>query len=441
LSLSPGPRGLPLVGHVPAFARDRLGFLSSCAATYGDVVRLHLGRPTWLLTGADDLRHVLVTRPAAYGKSDRIAGRLGSRLLGRGLLTSGGRDHRRQRRSLTPVFQRDLLGALGGVTMDVVAERLGTWRAGETIDLRIESRAIAQRVMLQSLFGRGGLSPAVVAAVDTHRRHYERTMTAPAPFGPWTWARWRLRHRPALRVIEAALLGAVADRRRRDVRDDLLSMLAALRDEGGELLPDDQVVQEALSYINAGYETVAASIAWTWMLLATHPECLLRIADEVSTAFGAAPPAVDSLPALPYTRMVVSESLRLYPPAWMFVRMALEDDRLPSGVSIAKGEKLVFCPYATHRNPRYFEEPLAFRPERFAGDEHSRPRLSYLPFGAGPYTCVGEPLARAECALVIAAVAQRFRLVPAPSRLVVEASTVLRAREGLRVSLESRTNR
>jgi len=426
------------VGHLPAYLRDRLGFLRRSAARYGDVVRLQIGVPTLLLASPDDIRHVLVARPDRYAKSPRVRGRDSRHALGSGLLTSRGAEHLQQRRILQPVFHRRMVQSFASTVVDVTAETTGNWVSGSTIDLSSQLRALTQRVMIETLLGQDGRDPELATAVTRRRRYYEHLLTATLPFPSRQPARARRQYPAAQASIDAVLARALATRRRPDASTvDLLAMLCALRHPDGSGMSDAQIRDEAMTFLDTGYETVAAAIGWACWLIAQHPECQRRLADEVREVAGARPLVGSDLPALRYTSQVISEALRLYPPTWMFVRVALEDDQLPSGAAVPAGTKLLLCPYIAQHDARHFADPEAFLPERFAdGAAATRPRFSYFPFGGGPHTCIGEPFARMECALVLAAISQRFFITPEPGyRVQLHAATALRPAKGIRVQL------
>ncbi|MBK5298867.1 MAG: cytochrome P450 [Vicinamibacteria bacterium] len=437
-TLSAGPAGLPLVGHLPAYLRDRLGFLVRCAAEYGDVVRLRIGTPTLLLAGPDDIRHVLVTRQERYTKSLRISSRRARRALGTGLLTTGGDAHLRQRRLLQPLFHRRMIESFAATVVEAAADAASTWTGGTTLDMSRSMRALTQRVMIAALLGKDGQGAALARAVTQRRRYYEHLLSATWPWPEYQPSRSRLAHPSALAAIDAVLARALRARREPEASSaDLLSMLCALRHADGTGMTDAQIRDEALTFMDTGYETVSAALGWTWLLLAQHPECQRRLAGEVRKVVGERAPSSADLPALRYTGMVLSEALRLYPPTWMFVRVAREDDTLPSGAAVAAGSKLLLCQYVAQRNPRHFPEPERFVPERFG--EHAdagRPRFAYFPFGGGPHTCIGEPFARMECTLVLATIAQRYFVAPDPSqRVTLYPGPALRPRRGIRLRL------
>jgi cytochrome P450 len=234
---------------------------------------------------------------------------------------------------------------------------------------------------------------------------------------------------------------AVHDRRGNAViPNDLLSLLIHATYDDGTGMTDKQVGDEARTLLVTGYETIGEALAWTWYLLARHQEVEAKFLAEVDEVLEGRPPRVEDVQKLCYTGMVLAESMRLYPPTWIFIRMARQEDTLPSGVSIPAGSKLYLCQYVMHRNPHYWPNPEHFDPERFSeAAKKERPQFAYFPFGGGARVCIGESFAKMEGALVLASIAQRFKLTLAPGQTVVpEPKMTLRPRNGIRMRVEQR---
>jgi cytochrome P450 len=221
---------------------------------------------------------------------------------------------------------------------------------------------------------------------------------------------------------------------------DLLSMLLAVRDEEtGEGMTDRQLRDEAMTVFLAGHETTANALSWTWHLLSGHPEVESRLQEELREVLAGRPPTVGDLPRLRYTDMVVKESMRLYPPAWAFGRETLADCEI-GGYHIPAGTQLIMSQWVMHRDPRYYEEPVEFRPERWGdGSTVGLPKYAYFPFGGGPRLCIGQSFAKMEAVLLLATIAQEFRLRSAPGeRITPQPSITLRPKNGMRMVLEKR---
>jgi cytochrome P450 len=254
---------------------------------------------------------------------------------------------------------------------------------------------------------------------------------------------------PTLRNIRAALATRRLDKimyriigqRRIAGRDagDLLSMLLHAQDEDGSRMTDRQLRDEVITLFLAGHETTALTLSWTWWLLAQHPQTEAKVHVELDAVLGGRTPTLEDLPKLRYLDRVITESMRLYPPAWGMARLAIEDAEI-GGYKIRKGCGVSLSQWVVHRDPRWYESPEEFRPERWEGDLLKRlPRFAYFPFGGGPRQCIGNSFALMEAALILATIAQKFRLRLVPGHTVAPlASITLRPRHGIRVTLEAR---
>jgi cytochrome P450 len=439
-----GPPALPLVGHAPAFLRDKLGFLSRSFAEHGDVVRLHIGGPTYLVTHPDDVKHVLASNSDAYEKTARLTGARGRRFFGGGLVTAVGPAHLRQRRMLQPVFHHRVIDRFASVIAECSDAMLGGWRDGAVLDVHEAMLAVTQRITARALLGD---EPEAVLerfrfAASVRRRYQEQLLGSVLPLAERLPSRMRREYVRAQRANDDIVDTGLARRRAELVPSgDLLSMLVHARYEDGSGMSDDQIRDEVRTLSVAGYETVAEALSWTWYLLAGAPEAEAATWREVTHAAGlAGAVGLAELARLPWCRMVLAESMRLYPPTWLFVRVAQRDDVLPSGVSVAAGTKIYLSQWVMHRNPRYFPAPDRFDPRRFSPEEiAARPRFTYLPFGAGRRLCIGEEFAWMQGVSIMASVARRFRLALASDRAVMpEPNVTLRPRGGLHMRLAAR---
>jgi cytochrome P450 len=428
---------LPLVGHAPAFLRDKLGFLSRCAAEYGDVVRLDIGGPTYLVSGPDDIKHVLVSNSDNYEKTPRLTGARGRRFFGSGLVTAIGPAHLRQRRMLQPVFHRSVIEQFASVVADEAAKMVARWDDGSVIDVHEEMLDVTQRITARALLGDAPDSELgrFRRAVSVRRSYQEYLLGSVVPFVDRVPARAQREYARAHREIDAIVDSAIAHRRAAPgPRADLLSLLVHATYDDGSGMTDGQIRDEVRTLSIAGYETIAEALTWAWYLLAGSPPDESRVAAEALVE----PPARHE--ALTYCRMVIAEAMRLYPPTWLFVRVAQHEDVLPSGVFVAAESKIYLSQWVMHRNPRWFPDPDRFDPRRFSSDAvKARPRFSYLPFGAGRRLCIGEEFAWMQGVLILAAVARRFRLAVAPGQTITpEPNVTLRPRGGLRMRLARR---
>jgi cytochrome P450 len=435
---------LPLVGHAPAFLRDKLGFLARSAAEYGDVVRLDIGGPTYLVTSPDDIKHVLVSNSDNYEKTQRLTGARGRRFFGSGLVTAAGAEHLRQRRMLQPVFHHSVIDGFAATIGECVAEMVERWKDGMVVDMHDEMLDVTQRITARALLGD---EPSSVlerfrGAVSARRRYQEYLLGSVIPFADRVPTRPQRAYARAHGEIDAIVDAGITKRRSAPTPSaDLLSLLVHTRYDGGSSLTDEQIRDEVRTLSIAGYETVAEALTWAWYLLAGCAQAEATLDAEVDDAasadraLGAA-----EMARLPYARMVLAEAMRLYPPTWLFVRVAQHDDVLPSGVFIGSGSKIYLSQWVMHRNSRWFPDPDRFDPQRFSSDAvKARPRFTYLPFGAGRRLCIGEDFAWMQGVLILAGVARRFRLLLAPGQTVVpEPNVTLRPSGGLRMQLARR---
>jgi cytochrome P450 len=438
----PGPRGRWLLGSLGEFQRDQLGFYTDCAR-YGDLVATRLGpRRAVLVYHPDAIEDVLVTRSRDFVKSPGV--RLLRPLLGEGLLLSEHDFWLRQRRLVQPAFHRQRVTGYGEVMAAYAERHLAGWKDGDVRDVHEEMMALTQAIVAKTLFDAEVSDEAHEVGVATRvlMEDFGARIGSLLQLLPtWLPTRGNLKSRRAIERLDRIVYRIIGERRRHGGdRGDLLSMLLDAQDaDDGTRMTDRQVRDEVMTLFMAGHETTAVALSWTWYLLARHPEVEARLAEELKTVLGERPPAVADLPGLRYTEMVVTEAMRLYPPAYAMGRMStvpteIGGHRLPAGVVV------IVPTIAVHRDPRWFEDPEAFRPERWQ-DERTRknPRYAYFPFGGGPRQCIGNGFATMEASLILAALARRFRLTLEPGQRVTPTPYVtLRPEPGLRMRLSAR---
>jgi len=442
-ALPPGPKGHFLLGSGPDLTRDQLGFYEACAREYGDVVPLRMGPYRGLLVyHPDAIEEVLIARNRDFIKSPGV--RLLSRVLGDGLLLSEGGVWLRQRRLVQPAFHRQRVLAYGDVMTSYTARRMAEWTDGDVFEAHAEMIALTQVIVAKTLFDAdvSDESYSIAEALNVLIADFGARIGSLLQFLPdWVPTPANLRTRRAVRRLDAIIYRMIDARRRSgEDRGDLLSILLNAQDaDDGSRMTPQQVRDEVMTLFMAGHETTAVALSWTWYLLAQHPEVDARLAEELRTVLGDRPPSVADLPKLRYADMVVSESMRLYPPAYALGRQATIRSEV-SGYPVAPGTVLVLPTWVVHRDPRWFEDPGAFRPDRWEGDLARRlPRFAYFPFGGGPRQCIGNGFALMEAVLLLAAIAQRFRLAMEPGQRVTPTPYVtLRPEPGLRVRLVRR---
>jgi len=436
------PLDNPLWGHWLTFTRDQLSRLEQLA-TYGD----------WVPLRFPPLRAVLVNHPALVEdllvthNRDLIkplsVQRLRS-LLGKGLLTSEGDLWRRQRRLMQPAFHRERVSAYTTSMVELGVRAVAGWSDGEERDIHQEMMRLTFAVAGKTLFGAdlsgdaGEVGAALAVALTALEKRIESfgillPDAVPTPTN--------LRLRRAVRTLDRLVYRLIAERRASgEDRGDLLALLLAARDEqDGTGMTDQQLRDEVMTLVLAGHETTALALTWAWYLLAQHPTAEARLHAELDQVLGERLPSGSDLPRLTYAGWVVAESLRLYPPAWAVERAAIRDTEI-GGRRVRRNSTFLMSPWTIHRDPRWFERPLAFEPERWADDLARRlPRFAYFPFGGGPRQCIGNTFALTEATLLLATIAQRFRLGLTPGQEVVPAPAItLRPRGGLRMRLQRR---
>ncbi len=439
--LPPGPKGRPIFGMFPEFRRDPPLFLLNVAKQHGDIAYFKLGsQHFYLLNRPDYVQDVLVTNNSKFQKS-RIMQRA-KVLLGEGLLTSEGQFHLRQRRLAQPAFHRQRIAGYAATMVECAKRAQVRWTNGETRDISEEMMRLTLAIVAQTLFG---------AEVENDADEIGQAMTdVLGMFNmmmiPFTEFLQKMplpsmrRFERARGLLDKKIYTIINERRESgDDRGDLLSMLLLAQDEQGDggSMTDTQVRDEALTLFLAGHETTANALTWTWYLLSQHPEVERRLHEELQSVLAGRSPAFDDLPQLRYTEMVFAESMRLYPPAWAVSRLAMQDYDTGDYL-IPAGSICLMSPYVMHRKPEYFPDPERFDPERWTPEaKDRRPKFSYFPFGGGPRICIGERFAWTEGILLLATIAQKWKMRLEPGQRVAHrAQITLRTRYGMRMQLE-----
>ena len=402
----------------------------------GDLVHFDLGiTHAYLVNRPEAIKHILQDNHRNYTK-DTIQYNALSTVTGRGLLTSDGELWFRNRRLEQPAFARPRLAGLDGVVVPAVEAMLARWQAGQKLDVDAAMMQVTLEVVGKALFGidlsreAHSLTAAVLTCLD-HIVFKARRMIVPPD---WVPTPQNLRFRGALRRLDEAVYALIDTRQRAaDPGDDLLGMLLRARDpDSGLAMSRQELRNEVITLLIAGHETVASALTWTFYLLARCPQVGETVRAEVGHVLGGRAPASADLPALAYTGQVFDEALRLYPPAWLITRKSVEADEL-EGQPVRAGALLIISPYVIQRHPDYWPDAEQFDPVRFAPEaENRRPRFAYIPFGGGPRLCIGNQFALNEARLILAMVAQRFRLELLPGAQVLPDPLVtIRPRGGL----------
>jgi cytochrome P450 len=413
--------------HLRRARRDPIGFLRRLAAS-GDIVGFDLaGQRAFLLSHPALIEEVLVTHASRFAKAPALD--RASSLLGRGLLTADAALNTSRRRITVPAFHRERLNHYACVIVDATARQTATWRDGDTRDAVDEMTTLTLQAVGECLFSTD-LSPVaaelrgiLVAAVEA----LDPLVTLVAP----------MRHLRAARQRLDRIVGDLVERRLADPEppDDLLTLLVQAR---GPDATREQLHDDTLTMLLAGHDTIGNALAWTWSWIASHPSVEAAFHAEVDTTLGGRSPSAADAKTLMYTRAVLAESLRLSPPAWLLARRALEDHRCGDTL-LPAGSLVLMSPHLVHRDARFFDDPLAFAPERWLGSGNGwRPQQAFFPFGAGRRSCIGESFAWLEGILVLAAIGSRWRLVTATPDPDVEPRITMRPRGPLTVRIEAR---
>jgi len=429
----PGPKSSYPGSGFLRFRKDPMGFLERMAREFGDIVHWKMGgQNVFLINDANLIRDVLITQDKKFDKQLEAA----RSLLGLGLTVSSGELHWRQRQSIQPGFYRDRIAKFAEVMVQCATRAQNRWGENATLDIKREMERIALRVVGETLFG---------VNLESHAEAVSRAMTraigSPSnmmvPMLKWI-------EKLPLKGVRAAKAGravmhAVVDQVIRERRpsagqtDDLLSSLLVADDQINDA-SDRQLHDEVMNLLIAGYETTANAMSWAWYLISQHPKVEDCLHQELDRVVGDRSPTMADFEALRLTQNVIRESLRLYPPLWIIWRRTLEDYPINGYVAPA-GSLVLMCQHVTHRDKRYFPEPLRFNPDRWTEEfkEHM-PKFAYFPFGGGSRQCIGDRFGFLEAVLVVATIARKWKLTLATGHPVVPAPLfTLRPKYGLRM--------
>jgi cytochrome P450 len=463
----PALPGLPVLGNLLAFRRDRLG-VQDDAARLAPIARITLGYiPVYVVTCADLAHAVLVDHAASFHKS--AAMQFLRPVLGDGLLSAEGETHKRHRKLLAPAFAPRRLAAYGEVMVGQTREQIaklsprarfdprdatrggvnGPASPGRSpvdgnvspllIDLAAEMMEMTLAIAGRTLFGVDVRRDAstVAHALELAMRSMVEGTTSPLQLGyQWPLPR-HLRMRRAVKMLDDVVYRLIAEGRRRGTdRGDVLSILLLARDDDGAALTDREVRDEVMTLLLAGHETTANTLTWTWYELGRNPAALARLEAEVSRVAGTRPVTTADLPELPWTAAVIDEAMRLHPPAYMIGREVVRDVEI-GGFELPASSVVDVYIRGIHRRADYYPAPLAFQPERMLPDaKKARPRHHYLPFGAGPRVCIGAHFALMEAQLALATMVQQARIRPLRAVVAPEPLVTLRPRGGMPALVE-----
>jgi cytochrome P450 len=441
----PGPKGWPIVGCLPHLRRDPIGFLSGLARDYGDIVHFKiLGKHVFQLYHPDLVREFFVTQHPKLRKTGIM--KQAEPILGNGIFLSEGETHLRQRRLIQPIFSRQKVAGFAKDIAEIAADVRASWTDAREINVSSEMLRLSLRVVAKTLFdiNLDSSEHEIEESLTTILGHFN-TLLVPRPkiLSKLPTARNR-RFNQARAQLESMVYRIMNESRSRD-RDQrhVVSLLLSARDEEGDKgeMTQQQVRDEVMTLLVAGHETVATTLSWTWYCLSQNPEVESQFYAEIDEVLADRLPTAEDLEHLPYTEMVIAESMRLFPPVWALSRRTAEDLSI-AGYEIPIGSMLGVSQYVTHRDPRFFPEPERFDPTRWTAEaKAARPRYAYFPFGGGPRLCIGEPMAWMETKIVLATIAQQWHLSytrrEAPR---LQARITLRPQDGLSMRIDRRTS-
>lgn len=450
--LPPGPHISSPLGIVPEFARDPLRVVVQAFQSYGDCALLPgpLGQNVYLLNEPDLIRAVLVTHADEIVKPAPLK-RIFRSSFGNGLFFSEGSFWKRQRKLAQPAFHHKRIQSYAEGMVQRAQQILANWTDGQVRDIRRDMSATTLKIVVDALFQstvEDETEQIYTAMEELGNILAQQSFVNPLLAFVPDWAPLPImsRKRRASAALDAIVYRFIHEHRVSNAdQGDLLSMLMLAEDEDGQRMNDRQLHDEAMTIFIAGHETTALTLTWAFVLLAQHPEAEAKLHAEVDQTLAGRLPTLADLPNLPYTEMVIKETLRLYPPAWFLLRQAVVDLSL-GPYCIPKGHQIWIIPYTMQRHPRFYAEPEAFRPQRFSPDETGQdlesrlPKFAYMPFGGGPRICIGNQFALMEARLLLATIAQRYCLELQPgSPIKLKAGPTLGFEDGAPMRVVKRT--
>ncbi len=439
----PGPPDRNLIGNMPMLQEDPLSIFARWAREYGDIFHYRvLHRHIYFINHPDLIKQVLILNAANFVKGDAV--RTNRRIFGQGLVSNEGASWSQQRRLIQPAFHRSRIESYAQ-TMVAYAERtLDSWHDGQSLDIHQEMMRLALEIVAQALFS------VEIASGDGERvsRALNQIMTVsigPRLLLPRFLHRFPIptnrKYNQAVDELDEVVFRMIGERQSDTLapQDDLLATLLEARYEDGGAMSTQQLRDEVLTLLLAGHETTAVSLTWTWVLLSQHPEVERKLWAELVGVLNGRSPTVQDLPKLPYTDAIIKESMRLYPPVWAITRTAIDKSEI-GGYRVPTGTTIVMSQWVMHRDPRFYEDPETFLPERwFDARLRTASRFTYFPFGGGPRVCIGSSFASVEAALLLATIAQKFQVrVTSPASIEPKLSITLRPNRDVPATLVKR---
>jgi len=419
-ALPPGPGRLPYIGNLLSLRLDPLGYLQRLQRTYGNMATIYFGKnPAVLLFRPEYVRYVLVEHPRDFLNRGVLGNDNDDGFASEGLLTIDGEKHRQQRRAVQPAFHKKQVEGYANTINQYTQELLKTWYPGDRLDMSRAMQELTLRIVSKCLFSidlssqLGPLSDAFDGVIGSSTSMAEDLLNIHID-NPITGYGKRM---AATRQLDMLIYTLIAQRRD-DERDynDVLSMLMSAQsgEEPDTKLTEKRIHDHILTFIAAGHETTAITLVWTLYLLSQYPQVRIKLQDEIRSVLAGREPTIDELAKIPYLDWVLDESMRLYPPAWLQMRFVAKEAEI-DGMKLPVGTLLILSQWVMHRLPEIWQDAEVFKPERWdPANEQNIPPGAYFPFGGGPRTCIGMPLAQLEARTILASILQRYTPKPIP---------------------------
>lgn len=441
-----GTSGLPFIGSMAEFARDPIKFVTRLQRDYGDVAAFSLmGNKSVLVSNPNDVDRVLLETGKRYDHGKRNPSLAMQKILGNGLVTSEGDFWKRQRKLVAPAFHHQSIKKYADQMVEYTQDLAASWQNGATRDIHQDMMSLTQRIIMKVLFDvdvQGTVMGGLTGSFDAMMQAMGAEQTGIEAILPDFIPTSSRRHMQEAVTYVNGLLMEMIEQRRKEGSDqrDLLTMFMETRDDEGQPMSDDQLLDEIRTLYLAGHETTATTLSWAWVLLSQNPEAYAKVEAEVDRVLNGRTPTADDVQQLSYCNAVIKEALRCYPVAWITRRVPLEDVEI-GGYHIAEGTFVFLSPWVLHHDPRWFDQPDMFMPERWLKDKSEQPlREAYMPFGGGPRICIGNGFAMMESVLLLATLAQQYHVALLPDqRVEIELAGTLRPKAGLQVGLTARS--
>lgn len=435
--------GLPLVGNILDIAQNPLQFAERLQREHGDFVAFSLGKgnKTVLISDPHAVKQVLLETGKSYNRGDPTYAM--KTVLGNGLVTSEGDFWKRQRKLAAPAFQHNSLNRYADLMVVYTQEMMARWQSGAVYDIYEEMTLLAQRIIMKALFDvdvlasakeAGSAFDAMMHGLGAQMKGLEALLPSFVPTPT------RQKMHAGVEYINGLLMELIEKRRAEgSSKPDLLTMLMDARDENDNPMSDQQLLDEIRTLYLAGHETTANTLSWSWLALSREPEVYAKVEAEIDSVLQGRAATFEDVQQLPYCNAVIKESLRCYPAAWVFQRMAVEDVEI-SGYALPKGTFIWISPWVLHHDARWFTNPNAFMPERWLAEKHEQPlREAYIPFGGGPRICIGNGFAMMEGVLLLATMVQHYRVALVPNHPVeIGVAGTIRPKFGLKAHVTAR---